>query len=108
MSDEPFRYEINRKVRDILVSHNADMTKISYTCTNRTVSIYGSLLNNDLTDFNMSTIKVLVSELMNIPSVHTIHFDLDNWTIVAETEELTIIKGKRFEPRPWDKDKDEL
>jgi hypothetical protein len=108
MSDEPLRYEINRKVRNILVSHNADMTKISYSSSSKTVSIFGVLLNNDHTDFNISTIKVLISELMNIPSVHAIHFDLDNWIIVAEPGELTIIKGRRFEPRPWDKDKDEL
>jgi hypothetical protein len=98
MSNEPLRYEINRKVRNILVSHNANMTKISYTCTYKTVTIYGSLVNNDLSDFNMSTIKALVSELMNIPSVNAIHFDLDNWIIVAEPGELTIIKGRRFEP----------
>jgi hypothetical protein len=107
MSDEPLRYEVNRKVRNILVSHNADMTKINYSSSNKTVSIFGTLLNNDHTDFNMSTIKVLISELMNIPSVHKINFDLENWIIVAEPGELTIIKGKIFEQRPWDKDKDE-
>ena len=50
----------------------------------------------------------MVSELMNIPSVHKINFDLDNWIIVAEPGDLTIIKGRRFEPLPWGKDKDEL
>ena len=108
MPTASLRYEINRKMRSILVSHNANMTKISYSCTYKTVSIYGALLNNDLTDFNISTIKVMVSELMNIPSVHKINFDLDNWIIVAEPGDLTIIKGRRFEPLLWGKDKDEL
>ena len=94
MSDEPFRYELNRKVRNILVSHNADMTKICYSSANKTVSIYGCLLNSDKTDFSISTVMALVSELMNIPRVHKIQFDLDNWIIVAEPGELTIIKGK--------------
>jgi len=107
MSDEHSRYEINRNVRNILVSHNADMTKISYSSSNKTVSIYGTLLNNDRTDFNMSTVKALVSELMNIPRVHTIQFDLENWVIVAEPGELIIMKGKEFELLPWGKDKDE-
>jgi len=107
MSDETCRYEINRKVRNILVCHNADMTKISYTSSNKTVCVYGCLLNNDKTDFNMSTIKALVSDLMNIPRVNTIQFDLDNWTIVAEPGELIIMKGKEFELQSWDKDKEE-
>ena len=107
MSDEPFRYELNRKVRNILVSHNADMTKVSYSSSNKTVSIYGVLLNHDHKDFNISTLRVLVSELMNIPGV-SFNFALDNWIIVAEPGDLTIIKGRRFEPLLWGKDKDEL
>jgi hypothetical protein len=107
MADDTCRYELNRKVRNILVCHNADMTKISYTSSNKTVCIYGCLLNNDKTDFNMSTIKALVSDLMNIPRVQTIQFDLDNWTIVAEPGELIIIKGKEFELQPWERHKDE-
>jgi hypothetical protein len=108
MSNEPSRYEINRRVRSILVCHNADMTKISYSCTYKSITMYGSLLNNDLTDFNMPTIKALISDLMNIPSVNTIQFNLDNWVIVAEPGELTIIKGRGFEPLPRGKDKDEV
>jgi hypothetical protein len=104
MSDEPARYEINRKVRNILVSHNADMTKISYTCSCKTINIYGSLFNNDMTEFNITTIKAMVSDLMNIPSVQTISFNLDNWVIVAEPGELIIMKGRGLEQQPWIKE----
>ncbi|MFZ2398366.1 MAG: hypothetical protein WAW31_06840 [Smithella sp.] len=107
MSDEVCRYELNRKVRNILVSHNADMTKISYTNSNRTVCIYGSLWNNNNTDFNTSTVKALVSDLMNIPRVNSIQFDLDNWVIVADPGELVVMKGKESERLPWGKDKDD-
>lgn len=108
MSNEPARYEINRQVRNILVAHNADMTKVSYSSSYRTVSIYGCLVNNDLSDFNVSTIKALVSDLMNISSVQTLHFDLDNWIIVAEPGELTIVKGKEYQPLPWEKDEEQF
>jgi hypothetical protein len=93
MADDTCRYELNRKVRNILVCHNADMTKISYTSSNKTVCIYGCLLNNDKTDFNMLTIKALVSDLMNIPRVQTIQFDLDNWTIVADILDFLAYSG---------------
>ena len=46
MTEGPSRYEINRKVRQIFVSHNADMTKISYSCAHRTVYIYGTLVKD--------------------------------------------------------------
>lgn len=107
MSDEICRYELNRKVRNILVSHNADMTRISYTSSTRTVCIYGSLWNNNNTDFNMSTVKALVSDLINIPRVSSIQFDLDNWVIVAEPGELVVMKGKESEMLPWGKDKED-
>jgi len=107
MSDEVSRYEINRRVRNILVSHNANMTKISYTSSNRSVCVYGSLCNNDNSDFNMPAVKALVSDIMNIPRVSAVQFDLDNWVIVAEPGELIIMKGQASELLPWGKEKED-
>lgn len=107
MSNEVCRYEINRKVRNILTSHNADMTKISYTSSSRTICIYGFLCNNDNTDFAMSAVRALVSDLMNIPRVSTIQFDLDNWVIIAEPGELIIMKGRGADILPWGRDKED-
>jgi len=107
MSDEVARYEINRRVRNILVSHNANMTKISYTSSNRSVCVYGSLCNNDNSDFNMSSVRALVSDLINIPRVSAVQFDLDNWVIVAEPGELIITKGQASEILQWGKSKED-
>ena len=107
MSDEVARYEINRRVRNILVSHNANMTKISYTSSNRSVCVYGSLCNNDNSDFNMSSVRALVSDLINIPRVSSVQFDLDNWVIVAEPGELIITKGQASEILQWGKSKED-
>ena len=75
MLDELFRYEINTRVRQILISHNVDMTKIYYSCIKKTIYVYGCLIR--------------------LPHIRDVQFDLDNWFISTETGELNIIKGKK-------------
>ena len=105
MSSEQSRYEINRKIRQILVSHNADMTKISYSFINRTVYLFGSLVKESQTEFNIAIIKGLVTELMRLPRVQKIQFDLDNWIISNEPGDLNIVKRKGFGISPLGKQK---
>jgi len=93
MSDELSRYEINTRVKQILVSYNVDMTKISYSCVNRTIHMYGSLNAYDQGEFKLTTIQNLVEELMKLPHIRGIQFDLDNWVISAEPGELNITKA---------------
>ncbi len=96
MIEGPSRYEINRKVRQIFISHNADMTKISYSCAHKTIYIYGTLVKDPKGEFNISTIQTLVSELMRLPRISNVQFDLENWIISAEPGEMNIIKGGKF------------
>jgi len=55
----------------------------------------------------MPAVKALVSELMSIPRVSTVQFDLDNWVIVAEPGELIIMKGQSSEILQWGKSKED-
>lgn len=96
MLEGPSRYEINRKVRQIFVSHNADMTKVSYSCAHRTIYIYGTLVKDPKGEFTVASIQTLVSELMRLPRINSVQFDLENWLISAEPGELNIIKGGKF------------
>lgn len=100
MSDEHSRYEINRRVRQVLVSHNTDMTKVSYSFINKTLHIYGSLFKDPRGEFNISSIKTLVADLMILPRINNVQFDLDNWVISTESGDLSIVKGKGLGPRP--------
>jgi hypothetical protein len=95
MLDELFRYETNTKVRQILVSHNVDMTKINYSCIKKTIYVYGCLNKTTSEDFSLANIKSLVAELIKLPHVRDVQFDLDNWFISTETGELNIVKGKK-------------
>jgi hypothetical protein len=95
MSDELLRYEINTKVRQVLVSYNVDMMKINYSCSKKTVYVYGSLYKVPYGEFTVADIKNMVAELMKLHHVRDVQFDLENWFISSETGELTIVKGKR-------------
>ena len=95
MSDELFRYEINTRVRQILVSCNVDMTKINYSCIKKTIYVYGNLTKTSYEEFGITDIKNLVAELMKLPHVRDVQFDLENWFISTETGELNIVKGKK-------------
>jgi hypothetical protein len=94
MSAEFSRYEINRKIRQVLVSHNADMTRINYSFVNKTVYMYGSLVRESQGEFSLPVIESIIRELMKLPRVQKIQFDLDNWAISNEPGELNIVKKK--------------
>jgi len=94
MAFELSRYEINRKIRHVLVSHNADMTKINYSFVSRTVYMSGSLVRESHGEFSISIIKGIISELMKLPRVQKVQFDLDNWFINSEPGELNVVKKK--------------
>jgi hypothetical protein len=104
MSDELLRYETNTRVRQILVSYNVDMMKVNYSCSKKTIYIYGSLNKTPYGEFTVSDIKNLVAELMKLHRVRDVQFDLENWFISTETGELCIVKGKRpiVYPKPED------
>jgi hypothetical protein len=95
MSDELFRYEINTRVRQILISYNIDMAKLNYSCIKKTIYLHGSLNKTPYGDFSIANIKSLVAELMHLPHIRNVQFDLENWVISTEAGELNIIKGKR-------------
>ena len=95
MLDEFFRYEINKRVRQILVSHHIDMTKISYSCIGNTIYVYGNLNKSPQGEFSLATIEGLIAELMSLPHIRDIQFDLDNWFVSSEAGALNITKTRR-------------
>jgi hypothetical protein len=94
MSAELSRYEINRRIRQVLISHNADMTKINYSFINKTVYMYGSLVRESQGEFSLPVLESIIRELMKLPRVQKVQFDLDNWAISNEPGELNIMKKK--------------
>jgi hypothetical protein len=90
----PDRYEVNRRVRTILIRHDVDLTKIDYSFIGNTVYLYGELHKNQKGEFNAANIDQMVRELSRIEFVRYINFDLKNWVITYSGRSLNVEKKK--------------
>ncbi|MGV8079858.1 MAG: hypothetical protein AB2L22_07345 [Syntrophales bacterium] len=88
------RYEVNRRVRTILIRYDVDLTKIDYSFIGNTVYLYGELVKARKHDFNPDVIDMMIRELTRINGVRYIQFDLRNWFITYSGRSLNITKGK--------------
>lgn len=94
MTTEVSRYEINRKVKLILIRHAVDLTKIEHSCAKETVYFYGSLHKDPKGDFEASTVEALIKELLSMHGVRSLQFDLSNWNINADYDSFSITKKR--------------
>jgi hypothetical protein len=91
--DKVSRYEINRNVRMILARHDADLTRIDYSCMGSTVYLYGDLVRSD-SDYLASEIDIIVREIAALPHVRDIQIDFNNWLVVSSGDSWRIIKKR--------------
>lgn len=86
------RYETNRNVKRVLARHAVDLNELQYSCSGKTVSLYGNLKKDPEGDFTPPKIETIVSEILDLPHVNSIHFVLDNWNIHFDFGSLKIYK----------------
>ena len=89
--DQVSRYEINRNVRMVLTRHDADLTRIDYSCVGSTVYLYGDLVRPDK-DYSAKEIEFIVGEITALPHVRDIQFDLNNWLVIPSGNSWRITK----------------
>jgi len=90
----PNRYEVNRRIRTVLIRHDVDVSKIDYSFIGNTVYLYGELLKNQRGEFNAASIDQLFRELSRIDFVRYINVDLKNWVITYSGRSLNVEKKK--------------
>jgi hypothetical protein len=91
--DQISRYEINRNVRIVLTRHDADMTRIDYSCMGGTVYLYGDLVRPDK-DYSAKDVDFIIKEIVALPHVRDIQFDLNNWLVVSSGDSWQITKPR--------------
>lgn len=94
MKKQVSRYEINRKVKQILIRYAVDLSSLQYSCAGETVYLYGTLKKDPKGEFKPPGIEILIKELLGIPDVRSLQFDLSNWNINADYDSLSISKKK--------------
>ena len=92
MKEQISRYEINRNVKLVLVRHGVDLLELQYSCSGKTVGLYGNLKKDSGEEFTPSTIEALSKEILQLPQVVDIYFVLDNWNIHIDIGSLKIHK----------------
>ncbi len=96
---EESRYKVNRDIRSILVRNAADLSRIDFSFTGRTVYIRGELFKVDNSDFPVSQIEDLARDISRLPAVRELYFDLANWSITTTGDSWQIVKIKKSHQR---------
>jgi len=95
MTSQKNRFETNQKIRSVLVRHAVDLTRLEYSCSSSTVYLYGVLIKEPDGEFSPSNIEGLVNELLHLPYIRHVQFDLDNWNISSEFGSWSITKKRQ-------------
>ncbi len=89
------RYEVNRKVRTILIRHDVYLAMIDYSFIGGTVYLSGEIIKSPEGEFTPSGIEEIAREITGLSGVRNIQFDLQNWVIASSGLSWQITKKKK-------------
>jgi len=82
---DPFiRYEINRKIKAVLIRHAADLTELQYSNSGEVAYLFGKLVKDPNGDFSPAEVESMVREIAAIPEVQDVSYELSNWAVMHE------------------------
>jgi hypothetical protein len=92
------RYELNRRVRTILIRHDVNLAQIDYSFIGGTVYLSGEINKSMDGEFTPSGIEQVAREISGLSGVRDIQFDLQNWVIASSGLSWQIMKRKKKAP----------
>lgn len=98
MVSQTFRYEMNQKVRSVLVRHGVDLTGLRYSFVGRTLYLSGTLVKAVEGDFRPREVETLVREIMEVPGIRQLHSELNNWIVIPESETWVLRRRRKHLP----------
>ncbi len=101
--NEVDRYQMNRSVNGVLVRHAADLSRLNYSFSGRVLYIYGFLAKDPTGEMKIKEVSALVEDLIRIPRLRAVQFDLDNWNIVSAFDSWEISKKAPMRPSSSDR-----
>ena len=75
-----------------MVRHAVDLLEIQYSCSGKTVGLYGNLKKDPEGEFSPLEIEALVKEILELQNVSDVYFVLDNWNVHFDFGSLKIYK----------------
>ncbi|WDP91184.1 MAG: hypothetical protein HUN04_16360 [Desulfobacter sp.] len=92
MKQKPTRYEINQKIKRILVSHGADLRQLTYSFSGKTAWFSGQLLKINGQEMANEEVENLGKALGAMPEILYMNFELENWVISSGTGALSVAR----------------
>ena len=93
----PNRYELNRRVSTVLTCHSIDLQQVTVSCSTSIVYISGSLKKTPGADplITPAHIEALLKDIIRIPHIRGVSWDLDNWSIFSTDGAWQILPVKQ-------------
>lgn len=86
------RYDTNRKIKQILVSHGTNLSKIFFSFSGKTARFSGRFLKTSGQEMKLEEMETLCRAMAGIAGIRFLNFDMDNWAIAAGMGSLNIVK----------------
>lgn len=81
MKTEFSRYEINQKIKGVLVTAGADVTVLSFSFSGKTAWFTGRFNKTTGAAMDQGEVETLCKALMALPAVRHLNFEMDDWNI---------------------------
>ncbi|WP_321494022.1 hypothetical protein [uncultured Desulfobacter sp.] len=92
MKQNTTRYDTNRKIKQILVSHSTDLTRIFFSFSGKTARFSGRFLKTSGQEMKFEEVDTLCRSLTNLAEIRFLNFDMDDWAISAGLGAMNIVK----------------
>ena len=96
MDSQINRYKVNQEAQAILVRNGADLSRLAYSFTGRTLYLSGSLHHQPDGQFTPEEVRNLSQELLRHPHIANLQFELDNWVV---TQEFGVFAASPLDPK---------
>lgn len=92
MKETATRYDTNRKIKQILVSHSTDLTRIFFSFSGKTARFSGRLLKTSGQEMKFEEVDALCRSLTNLAEIRFLNFEMDDWAISAGLGSMNIVR----------------
>ena len=86
------RYDTNRKIKQILVSHSTDVSKVFFSFSGKTARFSGCFISISGRGLKYGEVEALCKTLSNISGIRFLTFDMEDWAISAGMGSLNIVR----------------
>ena len=86
------RYEINQKIKGLLVAGGADVTALSFSFSGKTAWFTGRFTKTTGAPMPQSEIEALCKALLALTAIHHLNFEMEDWNISSSLGSFVITR----------------